>query len=50
MSKISILDCTLRDGGYVNNWTYGKETIAGITKGLEKAGVDIFELGFLRKY
>lgn len=48
MSKISILDCTLRDGGYVNNWTYGKEAIAGITKGLEKAGVDIFELGFLR--
>lgn len=48
MSKISILDCTLRDGGYVNNWTYGKETIAGVTRGLEEAGVDIFELGFLR--
>lgn len=48
MSKISILDCTLRDGGYVNNWTFGKEAIAGITKGLEEAGVDIFELGFLR--
>ena len=48
MSKISILDCTLRDGGYVNNWTFGKDAITGITKGLEEAGVEIFELGFLR--
>lgn len=48
MGKIQILDCTLRDGGYVNNWTYGKDAIVGITKGLEEAGVDIIELGFLR--
>lgn len=48
MSQISILDCTLRDGGYVNNWAFGKDAISGITKGLEKAGVDIIELGFLR--
>ena len=27
MSGIKILDCTLRDGGYINNWKFGKETI-----------------------
>lgn len=24
MSKIQLLDCTLRDGGYINNFRFGK--------------------------
>ena len=48
MSKISILDCTLRDGGYVNNWNYGEDTIKGVITGLEEAGINILELGFMR--
>ena len=24
---INILDCTLRDGGYINNWEFGLENI-----------------------
>jgi len=47
MSNIKILDCTLRDGGYVNNWNFGKETIEAISKYLAEAGVDIIEVGFL---
>ena len=27
MSNIKILDCTLRDGGYINNWTFGNKNI-----------------------
>lgn len=27
MSNIKILDCTLRDGGYVNNWHFGRKAI-----------------------
>jgi 4-hydroxy 2-oxovalerate aldolase len=46
--KINLLDCTLRDGGYVNNWMFGAASIAGITDALEKAKADIIELGFLR--
>lgn len=46
MSKIQILDCTLRDGGYVNNWEFGKEAIFEIRAALAEAGVKIAELGF----
>ena len=48
MSEIYLLDCTLRDGGYVNNWEFGQEAIASIKTGLEDAGIDIIELGFFR--
>ena len=27
MKNIKVLDCTLRDGGYVNNWNFGKSNI-----------------------
>lgn len=47
MSNIKILDCTLRDGGYINNWNFGKETISGIVKNLSDSGVEIIEAGFL---
>ena len=26
-SKINLLDCTLRDGGYYNNWKFDKKLI-----------------------
>lgn len=48
MKKIRLLDCTLRDGGYVNNWNFGISEIYGIIHALENSGVDIVELGFLR--
>ncbi len=47
--KIKLLDCTLRDGGYVNGWKFGKHNIKEIIRDLVKAGVDIVEVGFLRK-
>ena len=49
MSKIYLLDCTLRDGGYVNNWTFGKDAIDAVRLSLEAAGIDIIELGFFRE-
>lgn len=47
MKKITLLDCTLRDGGYVNDWKFGYENILKISSGLSKAGIDHIELGFL---
>lgn len=44
---IRVLDCTLRDGGYCNQWRFGKENIAKIIKSLLAAGIDIIECGFL---
>lgn len=48
MPEVYLLDCTLRDGGYVNNWAFGAEAIENIKAGLEQAGADIIELGFIR--
>lgn len=48
MGKIYLLDCTLRDGGYVNDWEFGADTIKGFAKKIAQTGVDIFEVGFLK--
>lgn len=48
MKNIKLLDCTLRDGGYINNWVFGKTAINDIKNKLEQSNVDIIELGFLR--
>lgn len=45
--KIKLLDCTLRDGGYVNDWNFGHSVITGTYKRLDAAGVDFIEVGFL---
>lgn len=45
--KLLLLDCTLRDGGYVNNWGFGRNTALCIAQRLVEAGVNIVELGFL---
>ncbi len=45
--SIQILDCTLRDGGYVNDWAFGRKTIRSILEKLDNAGIDIIECGFL---
>lgn len=47
MSSISVLDCTLRDGGYCNQWQFGFENARKITEGLVEAGIEIVETGFL---
>lgn len=47
MKDIKVLDCTLRDGGFVNDFNFGKKTIRGIFGRLSKAGIDIIEVGYL---
>lgn len=46
-SSIQLLDCTLRDGGYINDWNFGHEHLVSIFKRVVDAGVDIIEIGFL---
>jgi 4-hydroxy 2-oxovalerate aldolase len=45
-NRIQILDCSLRDGGYVNNWGFPKGLARESYRALSKSGVDIVELGF----
>lgn len=47
MAKINILDCTLRDGGYVNNFSFENAHISNIIDQLQQASIDIIECGFL---
>lgn len=46
--NIKLLDCTLRDGGYVNDWQFGEDNIQWIIQKLQKAKIDIIEIGYIR--
>ena len=48
LEKVNILDCTLRDGGYVNDFTFGKDVISGFLNKISKTNVECVELGFLK--
>lgn len=48
MKKIRLLDCTLRDGSYINGSRFGEPAIRGIIKKMQDAGVDIIECGWLK--
>ena len=45
-SQFKILDCTLRDGGYYNNWDFSKDLVNDYLKTMSLVGVDCVELGF----
>lgn len=48
MIKIDLLDCTLRDGAYINGSEFGTQTIGGVVKRLQEANVEIIECGWLK--
>jgi len=50
MTKVGILDCTLRDGGYVNNFSFDNAHTFTIINQLQNAGIDIVECGFLDSF
>ncbi|MFB5763279.1 aldolase catalytic domain-containing protein [Paenibacillus medicaginis] len=41
-----IIDCTIRDGGLVNNWDFSVEFVQYLYKCLNEAGVDYMEIGY----
>ena len=45
-NKVKLLDCTLRDGGYYNNWFFKKELINEYLKVMDMIKVDYVEIGF----
>ncbi len=47
MMKYSLLDCTLRDGGYIPNWEFEDETIRDMVHSLVEANMDYIEVGYL---
>ena len=43
---IKVLDCTLRDGGLVNNFEFTDEFVRDLYKMNIKAGIDYMEFGY----
>ena len=46
MKKVKILDCTLRDGGYYNNWDFDESVVNLYCDFVEKAPIDYVEVGY----
>jgi len=44
--KIKVLDCTIRDGGLMNNHNFDLRFVRAIYKALSDAGVDYMEIGY----
>jgi 4-hydroxy 2-oxovalerate aldolase len=42
----NILDCTIRDGGLVNNWDFSVQFVQDMYAGLSAAGVEYMEIGY----
>jgi len=44
--KIKVLDCTIRDGGLINNHDFDLRFVREVYKALSAAGVDYMEMGY----
>lgn len=44
--EIKVMDCTIRDGGLMNNWEFPREMVHDVFHKLAAAGVDYVELGY----
>ena len=44
--EIKVLDCTIRDGGLMNNWQFSDEFVRAVYLALSSAGVDYMEIGY----
>ena len=47
MKDIKLLDCTLRDGGYINDWEFGADNLVSVFERQVSSGAEIIEIGFL---
>ncbi|MFJ8258284.1 aldolase catalytic domain-containing protein [Peribacillus asahii] len=45
-NDVKILDCTIRDGGLINNWDFSVEFVQDLYNGLSEAGVEYMEIGY----
>lgn len=48
--KTKILDCTLRDGGYLNSWHFSREFASDLYTKVSECNIDYIELGLVYPY
>lgn len=46
MAAVTLLDCTLRDGGYYNAWDFDRALIEDYLAAMAAARIDVVEMGF----
>lgn len=44
--KIKVLDCTIRDGGLINNHRFTDDFVRAVYKALSASGIDYMEMGY----
>ena len=44
--EIKVLDCTIRDGGLMNNHLFSDEIVRGVFHAVNESAVDYIELGY----
>jgi 4-hydroxy 2-oxovalerate aldolase len=47
---VKIIDCTLRDGGYYNNWDFDIDFIQNYINGISDTGIEFSEIGYSSFY
>jgi 4-hydroxy 2-oxovalerate aldolase len=45
--EIKVIDCTVRDGGLMNQWQFSEKFVRSVYTALADAGVDYMEIGYL---
>lgn len=43
---MNIIDCTIRDGGHINNWNFDDSVVRAAYFAASKSGIDFFEIGY----
>ena len=46
MKNLKLLDCTLRDGGYYNNWKFSNTEIKKYIQSINNTNIEVIEIGF----
>ena len=46
LNNFEILDCTIRDGGYTNNWEFNDNFVIDLYNMISSCNYDYFEIGF----
>ncbi|HEC42198.1 MAG TPA: nucleoid-structuring protein H-NS [Bacteroides sp.] len=44
--EIKVMDCTVRDGGLMNNWQFSDDFVRAVYQACIKAGIDYMEIGY----
>lgn len=45
--EIKVMDCTVRDGGLMNQWQFSDQFVKGVYDACVEAGIDYMEIGYL---